>query len=198
MNILHAENPLKIFQDWLNEAKKTEINDPEAMALATCNNNGIPSVRMVLLKEADEKGFKFHTNAQSHKGNDLLENPIAALCFHWKSLRKQIRITGRVERVSDAEADEYFANRPYNRQIGAHASLQSRPLESREFLESRIKELQKTYPQGSSIPRPAYWVGYRVIPQSYEFWWDNEDRLHDRLLFTLNNKGNWEYTRLYP
>lgn len=198
MNQNNFENPIELFESWLSEARKTEINDPEAMALATSTTDGKPSVRMVLLKQIDENGFKFHTNCESQKGNELTENPHAALCFHWKSLRKQIRIEGKIETVSTQEADEYFTTRPYARQIGAWASQQSRPLESREFLENKIIELQKTHPEGSIVPRPDYWIGYRLIPNKIEFWWDNPDRLHDRMLYTKQNDENWTKTRLYP
>ncbi len=193
-----TQAPIPLFQEWLAEATEKEINDPGAMALATADENGHPSVRMVLLKQVDEKGFKFHTNCESKKGGQLDRNPHAALCFHWKSLRKQVRIEGHIEIVSEAEADEYFENRPYARQIGAWASQQSRPLDSREKLEDDIKKLEQQHPEGSKVPRPAYWIGYRLIPTNIEFWWDNPDRLHDRLLYTKNNKGEWDVTRLYP
>ncbi len=192
------QNPLDLFHDWLDQAKQSEINDPEAMALATSTKDGYPSVRMVLLKSADEKGFKFHTNAESQKGSELMDNPNAALCFHWKTLRKQVRVEGKVEQVSKQEADEYFASRPYARQIGAWASQQSRVLESRETLENAIKALEKKYPNGSIVPRPAYWQGFRVKPEKIEFWWDNPDRLHDRFIYTKKGGGNWVVQRLYP
>lgn len=198
MKLILPKNPAPLFLEWLNEAKASEINDPEAMALATSSRDGLPNVRMVLLKEASESGFKFHTNEQSAKGCELKDNPRAALCFHWKSLRKQVRVSGTVEMVSVQEADDYFATRPYARQIGAHASAQSRPLDSRETLEKSIEDLQKKYPEGSVIPRPAYWVGYRVVPEAIEFWWDNPDRLHDRILYTRAKSGEWSRRRLYP
>ncbi len=191
-------NPLELFHKWLEEARKSEINDPDAMALATSTKDGTPSVRMVLLKQADERGFKFHTNSQSQKGTEMEENPKASLCFHWKSLRKQVRVSGVIEKASAAEADEYFKNRPYARQIGAHASQQSRELQSREFLEAQIKDIEKNYPEGSNVPRPDYWLGYRLIPQTIEFWWDNPDRLHDRLLFEKTPQDSWTKKRLYP
>ncbi len=197
MNKILSDDPITLFHEWLDEARKHEINDPEAMALATSTADGIPSVRMVLLKQADDIGFKFHTNAESQKGCELEENPNAALCFYWKSLRKQIRIQGLVEMASNDEANEYFQNRPYARQIGAWASSQSRPLESRADLEHKISELEQKYPQGSLVPRPNYWVGYRLIPKTIEFWWDNPDRLHDRILYT-KNKNQWDKIRLYP
>lgn len=187
--------PLELFHDWLAQAKKSEINDPDAMAIATCTKNGHPSVRMVLLKEANEKGFKFHTNAESQKGNEMDQNPYAALCFHWKSLRKQVRVEGIIEQVSEAEADEYFASRPRTRQIGAWASQQSRPLKSRKHLIERTTELEQKYPD--TVPRPKYWKGYRVKPNKIEFWWDNPDRLHDRFTYTKTGH-NWDIQRLYP
>ncbi len=190
-------DPIKLFHDWLSQAKKSEVNDPDAMAIATCTKDGRPSVRMVLLKEADEKGFKFHTNSESQKGNELAENPYAALCFHWKTLRKQIRVEGIIEKATQKEADDYFESRPRARQIGAWASQQSRPLDSRESLEQRIKELENQYPEGSKVPRPDYWQGYRVIPNKIEFWWDNPDRLHDRFTY-IKTGNNWNIQRLYP
>ena len=192
------DNPLQLFQNWLSMARESEINDPDAMALATCGKDGRPSVRMVLLKSFDEKGFKFHTNCESDKGQQLIENPYASLCFYWKSLRKQVRVDGAVIRAGEDEADQYFADRPYARQVGAWASQQSRPLESRDFLENRIREFEKLYPEGTKVPRPRYWIGYRVVPQSIEFWWDNPDRLHDRFVYEKNTDQNWTITRLYP
>lgn len=198
MNTPPPNDPISFFQKWQKEAKENEINDPDAMALATCSRAGKPSVRMVLLKQIDDKGFKFHTNKESQKGNDLDGNPYAALCFHWKSLRKQVRVEGEIEIVTEKEANEYFSDRPYERQIGAWASQQSRPLKSREHLENKIKELEIKHPRQSNIPRPDYWIGYRLVPQIIEFWWDNPDRLHDRIQYTKNKQGNWSFQRLYP
>jgi pyridoxamine 5'-phosphate oxidase len=192
------QEPLVLFQNWLEQARANEINDPEAMALATCGADGKPSVRMVLLKEANEKGFKFHSNAESQKGRAIDNNPWAELCFYWKSLRKQVRVSGKIEIITEAEADAYFAGRPYARQIGAWASQQSRPLESREFLENKIKEYETKYPKGTIIPRPPNWVGYRLVHEKIEFWWDNPDRLHDRFIYEKNNAQTWTITRLYP
>jgi len=192
------ENPLALFSNWLEQAKEKEINDPDAMALASCTKNGKPSVRIVLLKDFDEKGFKFHTNAESQKGSEISENAFAALCFHWKSLRKQVRVEGHIEMATQEEADEYFDSRPYMRQIGAHASAQSRPLDNRELLENKLEELQKLYPEGSDVPRPDYWVGYRVVPEKIEFWWSNPDRLHDRIVYSKTQQGQWVQQRLYP
>ncbi len=198
MPLKMPEDPFSLFKEWLAEAEKSEINDPGAMALATCGNDGKPSVRMVLLKGLGDGGFKFHTNQESQKGSELSENPCAALCFHWKTLRKQVRAEGRIEIVDGKEADEYFADRPYERQIGAWASQQSRPLANRESLEATIEALQKQYPKGTLVPRPPYWIGYRLIPDNIEFWWDNPDRLHDRMKYTKYSKDMWTIQRLYP
>ncbi len=192
------DNPLELFNKWLGQAKKSEINDPDAMALATASKNGKPSVRMVLLKQTGEKGFKFHTNSESQKGIQLAENQHAALCFHWKSLRKQVRIEGKAIMASQEEADEYFENRPYNRKIGAWASQQTRPLESRAVLEEKIEELKNKYPDEKTVPRPPYWNGYWIKPDTVEFWWDNPDRLHDRFIYKKAESGLWEIQRLYP
>lgn len=189
-------DPISLFHQWLEQARLTEINDPEAMCLATANKDGQPSARMVLLKEADERGFKFHTNAESQKGHELHDNPGAALCFHWKSLRKQVRVEGTIEMASEADADEYFKGRPRMRQIGAWASQQSRPLKNRAVFEEMIQKLTADY-EGKDVPRPTYWKGYRLIPARIEFWLDNPDRLHDRFLYTKHG-NNWNVQRLYP
>jgi len=191
-------DPLELFEDWLTKAKAQEINDPGAMALATSTATGHPSVRMVLLKSVDKAGFKFHTNADSQKGNELSENPHAALCFHWKSLRKQVRAEGIIKLVTEDQADEYFKTRPYKRQIGAWASAQSRPLKSRAHLEDKIADIETQYPEGTPIPRPPYWKGYLLQPRKIEFWLDNPDRLHDRFIYVKNDNGGWDITRLYP
>ena len=192
-----SDNPIEQFNSWLKQASETEINDPGAMALATSTIDGKPSVRIVLLKKADDKGFKFHTNAESQKGEEMKHNPHASLCFYWKSLRKQVRADGIIEVISDTEADEYFASRPYNRQIGAWASNQSRTLDSRATLEERIAEFEAKYPKGS-VPRPSNWVGYRLVPERIEFWMDNPDRLHDRFIYSRKDGGKWDIERLYP
>lgn len=195
---MNRDNPLDIFKEWLAAAQKSEMNDPDAMCLATCDANGQPSVRMVLLKDVDERGFKFHTNEESRKGREIAANAKVALNFHWKSLRKQVCVQGVIEMASDAEADEYFAGRPHNRQIGAWASQQSRPLESREVLEQSIAALEKKF-EGVAIPRPPYWRGYIVRPHAIEFWMDNPDRLHDRFLYVRDEGGAWAAPqRLYP
>ncbi len=190
-----AEDPIALFQTWLDLAAKVELNDPNAMSLATATANGRPSARMVLLKHVDEHGFTFYTNFESQKGQELLANPFAALCFHWKSQRRQVRVEGGVEPVSDADSDDYFHSRSRKSQIGAVASQQSRPLASRAELEVKAAELAAKYP--AEIPRPEYWRGFRVMPQRIEFWQDGDARLHDRIVFT--QEGNaWAKARLYP
>ncbi|MDB2683033.1 pyridoxamine 5'-phosphate oxidase [Alphaproteobacteria bacterium] len=196
--MLNEKDPIKLFKKCLEQAKKEEINDPEAMCLATVNKNGQPSNRMVLLKELDDRGFKFHTNSESQKGEEIEHNKKVALCFHWKSLRKQVRVEGRVIEATSDEADAYFQDRPRKRQIGAWASQQSRPLENRETLEQKTKELEQQY-EGKDIPRPPYWKGYIIEPTRIEFWFDNPDRLHDRFIFTKNSDSTWSKPqRLYP
>ena len=190
-----AADPILLFEKWFELAKATELNDPNAMALATATAEGRPSVRMVLMKKVDAKGFTFYTNEQSQKGRELMANPHAALLFHWKSQRRQVRVEGSVEAVSAADSDEYFHSRSRRSQIGAVASQQSRPLASREELEAKAAELATQYP--GEIPRPAYWRGFLVVPERIEFWQDGPDRLHDRILFT--REGNaWGKVRLYP
>jgi pyridoxamine 5'-phosphate oxidase len=188
--------PIALFGEWLKAAEASEPNDPNAMALATVDGDGLPDVRMVLLKGFDAAGFVFFTNFESAKGRELLANPKAALCFHWKSLRKQVRVRGPVSEVSAAEADAYFASRQRGSRIGAWASQQSRPLESRFALEKAVAAYTARYAIGE-IPRPAYWSGFRLAPQEIEFWSDGTFRLHDRIKFVRNGEG-WEKTRLYP
>ena len=189
-------DPLVLFREWLAEATQREPNDPTAMALATVGADGQPSARMVLLKGVDEQGFVFYTNLESQKAADLAANPRASLLFHWKSLRRQVRIEGTVTGVSDADADAYFASRPRGAQIGAWASRQSRPLESRFALEKRVAEYTAKFGLGS-VPRPAFWSGYRVKPERIEFWQDRPFRLHDRLVYT-RDRGGWRTDKLYP
>ena len=191
-----AGEPFSLFAAWLTEATSSEPNDPTAMALATVDRDGLPDVRMVLLKAADEAGFVFYTNAESNKGVELADNPRAALVFHWKSLRRQVRARGTVARVSDAEADAYFATRPRDSRIGAWASQQSRPLESRFAFEKAIAVYAAKYAAGD-VPRPPYWTGFRINPVSIEFWQDRPFRLHDRIVFS-KTEGGWTRTRLYP
>jgi len=191
-----ATDPFELFNDWLAEARASEPNDPEAMALATANSEGRPSVRMVLLKGHGSGGFLFYTNEQSAKGDQLAANPQAALLFHWKSLRRQVRVEGAVERVSDADADAYFASRARDSQLGAWASDQSRPLDSRETFERRFEDMKHRF-EGGDVPRPAHWGGYRVMPQRIEFWSDRPHRLHERRLF-VGEGDSWTEGLLYP
>jgi pyridoxamine 5'-phosphate oxidase len=192
-----AAEPFRLFAEWLDDAVKSEPNDPSAVALATVDENGMPDVRMVLLKGFDEQGFVFYTNFESIKGREILSSMKAAMCFHWKSLRRQVRVRGPVEIVSDAEADAYYATRPRGSRIGAWASKQSRPLESRFALEKAVAEYTARYAFGD-IPRPPYWSGFRIKPQTIEFWHDRPFRLHDRIMFSRTDAGVWEKTRLYP
>jgi pyridoxamine 5'-phosphate oxidase len=190
--------PLALFALWMQEAARSEPNDPNAMALATAGTDGFPDVRMVLLKGFDESGFVFYTNLDSAKGRELTERPQAALAFHWKSLRRQVRIRGLVTPVPDAEADAYFASRPRLAQIGAWASRQSSPLESRLAFEKAVAQVTARYPLGT-IPRPPFWSGFRVAPLVMEFWHDRPFRLHDRVAFTRTGTNEtWIKTRLYP
>ena len=188
-------DPLALFDEWLAEARGAEVNDPEAMALATVAD-GQPSVRMVLLKGHGPEGFVFYTNEQSAKGEQLAASPQAALLFHWKTLRRQVRIEGAVERVPNAQADAYFATRGRDSQLGAWASDQSRPLDSRATFEQRFDEVKQQF-EGQDVPRPAHWGGYRVVPDRIEFWTDRPHRLHERRLFTRSG-GAWTERLLYP
>lgn len=192
-----ADEPVALFARWFEEAKAAEPNDPNAVALATVDEAGLPNVRMVLLKEFDDRGFTFYTNFESAKGTEILAAMKAAMCFHWKSLRRQVRLRGPVEQVSDAEADEYFASRPLGSRIGAWASKQSRPLESRFALEKAVALTTAKYPLGN-VPRPPHWSGLRIVPEEIEFWHDRPYRLHDRVRFTRQGEGPWEKVRLYP
>jgi pyridoxamine 5'-phosphate oxidase len=196
-NFTERAEPFRLFSEWLADATKSEPNDPNGVALATVDTDGMPDVRMVLLKGFDAQGFVFYTNFESAKGREILATMKAAMCFHWKSLRRQVRIRGPVEFVSDAEADAYFATRPRGSRIGAWASKQSRPLESRFALEKAVAEYTARYAIGE-IPRPAYWSGFRIVPQTIEFWHDRPFRLHDRILFSRTAEGGWEKSRLYP
>ena len=193
-----ATDPMKLFGEWLEAAEKSEINDPSAMSLATADPDGLPNVRMVLMRRFDERGVVFFTNFESQKGAEILATGKAAACFHWKSLRKSVRFRGLTERVSEEEADEYFYSRPRGSRIGAWASKQSRPLESRFALEKEVARYAAKF-GASAIPRPEYWSGFRIRPLSVEFWSDGMFRLHDRLRFDRSGLGaEWETTRLYP
>ena len=192
-----ADDPFALFDTWFAEARASEINDSNAMALATVDASGQPSVRMVLLKGHDPRGFVFYTNRESRKAQDLGEGSKAALLFHWKSLRRQVRIEGPVSRVSDAESDAYFASRGRDSQLGAWASEQSRPLADRATFEARFEEMRARF-EGGDVPRPPHWGGFQIVPQEIEFWHDGEHRLHDRFRFTRDGKGGWDIQRLNP
>jgi pyridoxamine 5'-phosphate oxidase len=189
-------NPFDLFQSWMSEAEEKEVNDPNAMALATVGESGMPSVRMVLLKGYDERGFVFYTNLGSQKARELIANPKASLLFHWKSLRRQIRISGEVEAVSDTEADAYYASRPRDSRIGAWASKQSQPLDGMFELEARVAKFAAKFALGE-IPRPEFWSGFRIKASRLEFWHDRPFRLHERVIYIHGPKG-WEKERLYP
>ncbi|WP_336945199.1 pyridoxamine 5'-phosphate oxidase [Asaia sp. HN010] len=189
-------DPFVLFAEWMKEAQSSEPNDANAMAIATATPSGAPSVRMILLKGADERGFVFYTNLESRKGGELLANPHAALLFHWKSLRRQIRIEGAVEAVSNKEADRYFASRSRNSRIGAIASDQSRPLADRAEFENRIRKITERY-EGKEPARPENWSGFRLVPDQIEFWQDRPYRMHDRATWT-RQENDWAVTRLYP
>jgi pyridoxamine 5'-phosphate oxidase len=191
-----TDDPIRLFDTWFAEARTSEPNDPEAMALATADAAGRPSVRMVLLKGHDDRGFVFYTNLDSRKGGELAANPEASLLFHWKSLRRQVRVEGPIEPVGDAEADAYFASRSRDSRLGAWASDQSRPLDSRATFEARFEEMRARF-EGGDVPRPPRWSGFRVIPRAIELWQDRAHRLHERRLFTRAG-DEWRETMLYP
>ena len=191
------QNPIVLFKKWFEVAKKTEINDPNALSLATSSSNGIPSVRMVLLKGLTEKGFVFYTNFNSKKGSDLKTNPKASMCFHWKSLRRQIRISGKTVVIDNKEADEYYNSRAYGSRIGAWASSQSQTMNNRNEFINKIKEFEKKYPDQKNVPRPPHWSGWRVEPDTIEFWLEIKNRIHERLNYRKEN-GKWLREILYP
>ena len=194
---LDLDDPIELFKMWMDDAKKSEPNDPNAVSLATSNNN-FPSVRMVLLKDFSQNGFIFYTNLNSQKGNELKENPKAAMCFHWKSLLRQIRINGVVTQVADDIADKYYNSRSYESRIGAWASKQSKELTSRDQLIDSIKEYKDKYNDENNVPRPSHWSGWILSPQSIEFWLDGDGRIHERLKYVKDRNGQWIKSLLSP
>ena len=194
---LDLDDPIELFKLWMDDAKKSEPNDPNAVSLATSNNN-FPSVRMVLLKDFSQNGFIFYTNLNSQKGNELKENPKAAMCFHWKSLLRQIRINGVVTQVADDVADKYYNSRSYESRIGAWASKQSKELTSRDQLIDSIKEYKDKYNDENNVPRPSHWSGWILSPQSIEFWLDGDNRIHERLKYIKDSGDQWIKSLLSP
>ena len=195
---LDLDDPIQLFKVWMDEAQKSEPNDPNALSLATANKENYPSVRMVLLKGFNQNGFVFYTNLNSQKGNELKENPNAAMCFHWKSLLRQIRIKGKVALVSDEIADQYYNTRGYESRIGAWASKQSQELGNRNELINSIKDYKKKYNDQDNVPRPSHWSGWNLSPSSIEFWLDGDSRIHERLKYTRDKSGNWIKSLLSP
>jgi pyridoxamine 5'-phosphate oxidase len=195
---LDKNDPIDLFEVWMNEARKTEPNDPNAVALGTSDYSNSPSIRMVLLKDFNKGGFVFYTNLNSQKGNELKNNPKAAMCFHWKSLLRQVRINGTVKKVSDEIADEYYNTRGYESRIGAWASKQSSILSNREELLNSIEEYKKKYDNKNEVPRPNHWSGWNLTPTSIEFWLDGESRIHERLKYIKDEAGNWSKSLLSP
>jgi len=195
---LDLDDPIQLFKIWMNEAKKSEPNDPNAFSLATSNKNNFPSVRMVLLKDFSQKGFVFYTNLNSQKGNELKENPNCEMCFHWKSLLRQIRINGEAKQVSPEVSDQYYNSRDYESKIGAWASKQSEAISSKDELLNLIKEYKKKYNEKNKVPRPSYWSGWNLNPLSIEFWLSGDSRIHERLKYTKDTNGEWIKSLLSP
>ena len=193
-----TDKPIDLFKVWFEEAKKAEINDPNAVALATSDTNLVPSVRMVLLKDFNLDGFVFYTNLSSKKSRDLKSNPNASMCFHWKSLQRQIRIVGKINPVNINDADRYYNSRAYDSRIGAWASNQSTVLKNRDELYKNIENYKRKYPDKNNVPRPPYWSGWNLNPDLIEFWLDGANRIHERLLYEKNNKGDWKRSLLSP
>ena len=192
------DNPFKLFEDWFNTAKKTEINDPNALALGTSDKEGNSSVRMVLLKGFNKKGFVFYTNLNSKKSEDIKVNPKASMCFHWKSLLRQVRVVGKINSVSSKDADEYYNSRAYGSRIGAWASKQSTILNQRDELTQSINTFKKKFPDENNVPRPNYWSGWNLSPTEIEFWLDGENRIHQRLKYIRLDENNWKKVLLSP
>ena len=200
INICFGEqkNPIDLFKEWYEEAKKSEINDPNSVAVATSDNNSIPSVRMVLLKDFSKNGFIFYTNLDSQKGHELKQNPNVAMCFHWKSLLRQIRIAGTLKQVDDQTADEYYNSRAYDSRIGAWASKQSSILQNRDELLDALENYKKKYNDKDNVPRPSHWSGWNLTPYTIEFWLDGDNRIHERLKYSLDKNGSWTKSLLSP
>ena len=195
---LDLDNPFELFERWFEDAKKKEINDPNALALGTATKKGVPSVRMVLLKGYNKDGFIFYTNLNSQKGNEIKDNPNASMCFHWKSLLRQIRIVGTLKQVDDKTADEYYNSRAYESRIGAWASNQSSILKNRDELKNSIEDFKKKFKDKEKVPRPNHWSGWNLKPTSIEFWLDGDNRIHERLKYSLNEENNWIKSLLSP
>ena len=195
---LELDDPIKLFNEWMNEAKKKEPNDPNAVSLATSNENNIPSVRMVLLKDFNQNGFVFYTNLNSQKGKELMKNPYAAMCFHWKSLLRQIRIVGKISLVSNEVADKYYSSRAYESRIGAWASNQSEELKTRNQLMKSIEDFKNKFNDEKNVPRPSHWSGWNLSPDSIEFWLDGDNRIHERLKYSRKSSGGWSKSLLSP
>lgn len=195
---LYGEDPISLVLNWLEEAKDNEPNDPEAANLATCGKDMLPQNRMVLIKNIDENGFKFHTHETSQKGKNIKENPNASICFYWKSTRKQIRVTGKIEMTPDNETQSYFSTRSKKRKIGALVSQQSQPFDKKNTLDNALKDMEELYSNTEDIPCPKHWKGYRLKADKIEFWIASKDRVHTRFLYTRTDKGAWKASWLYP